>query len=85
MDEPRAAFSIRDAVWLVVLALVLAVWGWDRGRLSQRVELMMNPPRSPVQPPSGPAWTLTLLPYIEQQSLPATPDPFAPSTIGSDR
>lgn len=29
---------LRDLLWLAMLALVLAVWGWDRGRLATRIE-----------------------------------------------
>ncbi len=28
----------RDAFWLAVLCLVLGAWGWDRGRLAERVQ-----------------------------------------------
>ena len=50
--------STRDAFWLAVLCLVLGAWGWDRGRLAQRVQVLTENfgadlyPVSPV-PPGG--------------------------------
>ena len=37
---PGMKRSTRDAFWLAVLCLVLGAWGWDRGRLSHRVEVL---------------------------------------------
>ena len=39
-DTPRTWFGIRDLFWLTILAPVLAAWGWDRGRLASRIELL---------------------------------------------
>ena len=39
MNEPqRPRSGLRDATWLMILALVLAAWGWDRGRLATHIE-----------------------------------------------
>lgn len=41
------SLSIRDCFWLMILALVLAAWGWDRGRLATRLEAMTAPQMGP--------------------------------------
>ena len=33
----------RDSVWLLVVALVLAAWGWDRGRLAADLKVLSQP------------------------------------------
>ena len=41
-------FRTRDALYLAVLAIVLALWGADRGGLARRIEILTSPP-----PPAG--------------------------------
>jgi hypothetical protein len=64
MDEQlQTWFRTRDALWLFLLAMILAAWGWDRGRLASQLETLMNfdqrrSPQSGVlgdiyQPPPG--------------------------------
>jgi hypothetical protein len=36
-------FTIRDMLWLTVLAAVLVAWWVDRGRLAAEVEWLSNP------------------------------------------
>jgi hypothetical protein len=42
--EQRPLFGLRDLLYLVVLALVLAAWGWDRGRLATEAPSLVPPP-----------------------------------------
>lgn len=39
---------LRDLFWLAVLCLILAAWGWDRGRLAARLEAMTAQPMTPA-------------------------------------
>ena len=80
-------FSIRDAFWLPVLCLVLGVWGWDRGRLSQRIQSQQAPTLSQSQqaavqalgslqvPPGG---TFDSYEYSALLVPQSASDPFAP-------
>ena len=50
MDEkPRPWFGLRDVLWLVVLAAVLAAWGFDHGRQARELE-RLSPPPTPATP-----------------------------------
>lgn len=50
MDEPRPSLALRDAFWLLVLCLVLAGWGRDRGRLATQIDSLTRPlPPAPAQ------------------------------------
>lgn len=61
MDENTCRwFGFRDLLWLVVVAIILAAWGWDHVRLASRIEVPDIPARTypPVQTysPGVPYW-----------------------------
>ena len=76
-DNHRQFFGVRDLFWLAVLAIVLALWGWDRGKLAARINIMAPAPVPQPQP-----WRV-VIGGTKISALPVT-EPFA-SPIGEDR
>jgi hypothetical protein len=76
MDENhRQFFGVRDLFWLAALAIVLALWGWDRGKLAARINTMA--PATAPQP-----WRV-VTGGIKVRALPVTDDFAFP--IGEER
>jgi hypothetical protein len=72
----------RDLFWLMVLCLVLAAWGFDRGRLATRLE-SLNPPAPHLGPGMGGMRGFGGQIMFDMSEGPA--DPFGPSALGGDR
>jgi hypothetical protein len=75
MDEnPHQYFGVRDLFWLTALAIVLALWGWDRGELAARINTMATPALQARRVVTG---------GVKIRTLPVTVDFAAP--IGQER
>lgn len=73
-DKPR--YGIRDPFWLLVLCLVLAAWGWDRGRLAARIDTLTAPAPVPV------LRTTTILAPLGRSAPPPTAVLGTPAGLG---